>query len=104
MADLSRHTTPQITPISGWILVIPYLQPDSIFQSVKESSGESMKSEVIAIGDDLTDDNGIIRKPNCKIGDIIVHKWLSEDFNIGTTKMRFVHFADLRGIWKDAKK
>lgn len=93
-----------ITPIPGWILAIPYIIPDSIFSSVKEVSGESMKSEVIAIGEDLTDDNNILRKPNCKLGDIIIHKYLSEDFNIGTTKYRFVHFSDMRGIWEDAKK
>lgn len=105
MADqLSRQTTPQIKPIPGWILAVPYIIPDSIFTSVKEVSGESQKSQVIAVGEDLIDDNGIGRKPNCKIGDIVVHKWLSEDFNIGTIKYRFIHFADVRGIWLDAKR
>jgi co-chaperonin GroES (HSP10) len=96
----------KIHPAPGYILAQPYIQKDSLFQSVKEVSGESQKSEVLAIGEDLVDDNGNIRKPNCKIGDRIIHCYLSEDFNVGTEKFRFVHFSNIRGIMevKDESK
>lgn len=87
-----------ISPIAGWCLGIPYIKKDSMFTSIKELSGESMCSEIIAVGDTLIDDNGIERKAPCKFGDLIYHKYLSEDFNQGTTKYRFIHFSDIRGI------
>lgn len=87
-----------ITPVKGWLLGVPYIKKDSLFTSAKEVSGETMCSEIIAVGDTLIDDNNIERKAPCQVGDVIYHKFLSEDFNVGTTKYRFIHFADVRGI------
>ena len=89
-----------ITPVSGYILTIPYIQKDSMFTSIKELSGETMKSEVVAVGSELMDDGGFKREAPCKVGDIILHSYLSEDFNLGTIKYRFVHFSNVRGVWK----
>lgn len=92
----------KITPIApGWLLTKPYLPKDSLFHSIKETSGETMRSEVLEVGADLVDDNNILRKAPCKKGEIIFHKYISEDFNIATDKFRFVHFADYRGTWKE---
>src|SRR5258708_28364493 len=93
---------PNISPKSGFLLCIPFIEKGT-FKPAKEDVGSIQKSKVIKVGTILIDDNGILRSPQCKIGDIILHKYVPDEFTISFDQYRFVHFADLRGIWLNSK-
>lgn len=82
----------EIYPLPGFIVTKPYLSPNQTFQSVKEESGFCQKSEVVAIGGSYTDDHGNLRECPVKVGDVILHKWSTDDFDIEFTKYRAVPF------------
>ena len=82
----------------GWILAKPFVDKDDTFQSLKETSGECMVSEVIAVGSDYTDDNGNHRSTEVKPGDIILHIWETNTVTIKFDKHRAVHFSRVIGI------
>ena len=82
----------------GWILCRPFVEKDDTFQSAKETSGECMVSEVLAVGADYTDDHGIHRDTKVKVGDIILHIWETNTITIKFDKYRAVHFSRVIGI------
>jgi len=87
-------------PTPGNILCKPYISPDQTFVSAKEEAGYAQKSEVIAVGKEVIDDYGNIRKPPCKKGDIILHKYAQDDYELGFIKYRSIHFNMVLGIAK----
>ena len=91
-----------ILPHKGYILCKRFVQPQSIYKSLGESVGEDQKSEVIAVGEDILDSNNILRTPDCKVGDIIIHADSNKTFEIDHEMYRFVHFSEIHGIWEDA--
>lgn len=89
----------QITPVPGFILVEKYYPTDETFSAVKDTPGELRRSTVRAIGPDLVDDQEILRKAHCKIGDIIYHAPAADDFLLDSTQMHLVHFSNVRGVY-----
>lgn len=91
-------TTSKIKPFPGYILATPYINEDEVFKSVKETDGMDQKSVVIAIGDDVLDDNGNTRTTQARLKDIIVHAYSNKEFEIEFTKYRWVHFSEIHGV------
>jgi len=87
-------------PTSGQIICKPYIDENQTFKSVKEEAGYAQKSEVVAIGSSYVDDHGNIREPMCKKGDIILHKYAQDDYELDFEKYRVIHFSMLLGVAK----
>jgi co-chaperonin GroES (HSP10) len=82
----------------GWLIVKPYVDKEATFVSEKESAGFSQKSEVLEVGKPVVDSYGILRKPPCKKGNIIIHEYAQNEFEIGFDKYRAIHFSQVIGI------
>jgi co-chaperonin GroES (HSP10) len=91
-----------IKPSQGTIVAIPFISSSSTFKSVKESSGDAQLSEVIAVGENYIDDHGTMRIAPCKVGDIIVNHYVQDTREIDFTEYRFIHFYEVRGVYKYA--
>lgn len=93
-----------ILPSAGYVLTRNYIPKEkSVFVPIKETDGFDQKSEVIAVGDKVTDSNGVDRFPPCKVEDIIIHAASMSEFEIDMDKYRFVHFTQVHGVWEGAK-
>lgn len=92
-----KKTPQQISPTPGYILTEPFIDETSKFPS-REPQGEDQKSHVIAVGDNITDSEGVLRVPPCKVGDIIIHANSNKTFTINYDEFRFVHFVEVHGI------
>jgi co-chaperonin GroES (HSP10) len=84
----------------GWIIARPYIEKEKTFISNKEVAGDIQKSEVLFIGDNYLDENGNLRNSPCKIKDIILHQYTSNDTEIGFDKYRAVRFYEVIAILK----
>lgn len=87
----------------GYLLVTRYQQKDKPFKSDREIPGEAILSEVLVVGDSVIDDQGTLREPPCKVGDIIVHAYNNKDFEINFTQYRFCHFTEVYGNYYESK-
>lgn len=90
----------QFAPSPGWILGKPYLSEDQTFRSLKEEAGSAQKSEVLAVGLDYVDDHGNLRKSPCKVGDVIVHSYIQNDYEMDFDKFRAIRFFEVIGVMK----
>lgn len=99
-----KTKTPDIIPTPGYILCQPYLPKNVTFVSGKEASGEDHKYEVLAVGESITDSEGILRKAPCKVGDIIIGIDSNSVVEVEFMKYIFLHFTQVHGIWKTTKK
>lgn len=82
----------------GWILARPFVDKDNTFQSAKETSGDCMVSEVLAVGDSYVDDGANLRETEVKPGDIILHIYETNVFTLKFNKYIAVHFSRVIGI------
>lgn len=89
-----------IHPTPGYILAKPFFLKDTPFKPAKEEAGAVQKSEVLAVGDMLIDDGGFERFAPCKVGDVIVHSYIPDEFEISFDTYRMVHFSQVKGLWK----
>jgi len=79
-------------PLPGWILAKPYISEDQTFKSIKEEAGYAQKSEVLACGESYKDDHGNLRECPCEAGDIILHQYAQDDYELGFDKFRAIKF------------
>jgi co-chaperonin GroES (HSP10) len=96
---MSNKTKSPFEPMPGYLIVKPYI-PNTTFKSEKEIAGEARASEVLAVGDSFIDDHGNKRTIDVKVGDVILHTYDQNDFEIGFDKYRAVHFSRILGIKK----
>lgn len=82
----------------GFIIAVPYVDKNDTFQSAKEAGGDCQVSQAIDVGSEYTDDNGNLRKPIVKIGDVFLHLYESNTFTLKFDKYRAVHFSRVIGI------
>ena len=82
----------QFQPFPGWIIAKPYISEEQTFKSLKEEAGSAQKSEVIAIGGSYNDDHGNLRECPCEVGEIILHQYISDDYEQGFDKFRAIKF------------
>jgi hypothetical protein len=82
----------------GWIIAKPFVDKDDTFKSATETGGDCQVSQAIEVGSEYTDDNGNLRKPIVKKGDIFLHLYESNTFTIKFDKYRAVHFSRVIGI------
>lgn len=92
-----------IKPLDGYVLCVPYTSEGSPFKPVKEQDGLDQLSEVIAVSEQVLDQNNVIRKCPVKIGDIIHHAYSNSEFEIDFTKYRYVFYSQIHGVM-DAKE
>lgn len=85
----------------GFIIAKPYIETDQTFVSDKENPGFSQKSEVLEVGGSFIDDHGNLRKPSCDKGDIIVHEYAQNEYEVGFEKYRAIKFYQVIGILKE---
>ncbi len=90
-----------ITPRAGFILAKPFIMK-GVFVSAREEAGAVQHSTVIAVGPNLLDDHGFERSAQCKPGDVILHKYVPDEFELNNDKYRMIHFVDVRGVWDNA--
>ncbi len=88
------------SPVPGWIIAIPYIEEEKTFKSDKVVAGEAQKSEVLAVGDSFIDDHGNLRTPPCKVGDIIIHSYIQNDYETDFNKFRAIKFFEVIGVKK----
>lgn len=88
-----------INPTAGWILTKEYT-PKKTFTSPQQAIGDAQKSEIIAIGEQYTDDYGNLHTPDndWKVGTIIIHGDNNNDFELDFDRYRFVHFSRVMGL------
>lgn len=98
---MSNSSKLQFDPLPGWLLTKPYITKEQTFISEKESSGDAGKSEVLEVGDTYIDDHGNERRTNVKVGDIILHIYSQNTFEMGFDKYRAVHFSQVISIIKE---
>lgn len=91
-----KSETVSIKPTPGYLLVKPYIQTNTPYKTTKEEPGAAQKSEVLAVGDTLIDDAGITREAPCKVGDIIIHTYISDGFDLNFDEYRMVHFSQVK--------
>jgi co-chaperonin GroES (HSP10) len=96
--NMSNSSTFKTLP--GWIICKPYIPKDETFVSVKESAGYSQRSEVVAVGDTFIDENHIEWKPTCKVGDIIMHEYAQNEFELSFDKYRAIKFYQVIAVLK----
>ena len=102
---MDRIPKPQFIVLPGWIIAKPYISKEQTFISEKESSGDAGKSEVLFVGDEYIDDNSNKRTTEVKVGDVILHIYSQNSFELGFDKYRAVHFSQVISIIKeDAKR
>lgn len=99
MSRTDSSNSPAITPHPGYILCKPYIEKDKTFIAAKEQDGLDQRSEILAIGQDVLDSYGVLRKPYCKVGDVILNAYSNKEFELDFTKYRFVHFSEIHGIY-----
>jgi co-chaperonin GroES (HSP10) len=87
-------------PCPGFILAKPYISEEQTFKNLKEEAGSAQKSEVLAVGDKFVDDHGNLRTPPCKVGDVILHSYIQNDYEVGFDKYRAVRFYEVIGVLK----
>jgi len=80
------------SPFPGWIIATPYISKTQTFNSLKEEAGSAQKSTVIAIGDSFIDDHGNKRECPCKVGDVVLHQYVNDDYELGMDKYRAIKF------------
>ena len=91
---------PQFIAQPGWIIAKPYISKDQTFISEKESSGDAGKSEVLAVGGEFMDEHGNIRHIEVKVGDVILHIYSQNSYEMGFEKYRAVHFSQVIAVMK----
>lgn len=94
--------TLNIKPSPGYILTQPYIE-DKVFKSAKEQDGMDVLSEVLSVGDEVVDSNGVLRQAPCKVGDIVYSAYSLKEFEKDFSKYRFLHFSELHGIMEVKK-
>lgn len=87
-------------PSPGWLITRPYISKEQTFNSLKEEAGSAQKSEVLSVGSEYVDDHGFIRKSPCKVGDVILHSYIQDDYEVGFDKFRAVRFFQVIGVLK----
>lgn len=92
--------TPTIAPHPGYVLARPYIENNNTLVSIKDEDGLDQKSEVLSVGDSITDSQGILREAHVKKGDIVLHAFNNSEFTIGSDRFRFIHFTQLHGVLK----
>ncbi len=95
---------PNIQPAPGYLLTKPYIKEDKIFKSAKETEGEDQLSTIIAVGEDVLDDNGNVRTSPAKVGQIIIHTINNSPIEIEGELYRFVHFVQTHGVYYPDKR
>lgn len=90
-------SAPLIKPSPGYFLATRYIEK-KVFESVKETDGQDQLSEILAVGDDVVDSNGITREAPAKVGDIVYHAYSLKEFERDFTKFRYIHFSEIHGI------
>lgn len=81
-----------LTPLEGTLVCTPYVSEKATFKALKTAAGDVQTSTVVSVGKDYTDDHGIVRKPSCKEGDIVVHEYTPHSGEIDFKEYRFVKF------------
>ena len=94
---MTNKSKPSFKPLPGWIITKPYLPKDQTFVPGKESAGEAQQSEVIAVGGSYKDDHGNLRVMNLKKGDVILHFYAQQTYEVGFDKYRAVPFSQVIG-------
>jgi len=84
----------KISPLPGFVICEPYV-PDQTFSSIKEEVGESQKSKVIAVGDEYLDDHGNKRVCPVSVGDVIIHRYAQETFDVDHLPYRAVPYYQI---------
>ena len=97
---MSNKSKSPFSALPGWIITKPYIPTDATFVSANETSGDAQKSEVLEVGEAYRDDNGNIREPLVKPGDIVLHFYAQQTYEVGFDKFRAVHFSQIIGILK----
>ncbi len=92
------NKTPKILPHPGYILAKLYVPP-GIFKPAATVSGEDLFYEVLQLGENIIDSEGIERKPNCRIGDIVIGVDSSSTFELEHVRYYFLHFTQVHGIY-----
>lgn len=82
----------------GFIIAKPYIETDQTFKSEKETSGDCQQSIALDVGPDYIDDHGNSRTTKIKTGDVFLHIYETNTFEIGFEKYRAVHFSRVIGI------
>lgn len=97
---MTKNTsTTSIKPTPGYLLATPYVGSGP-WSSVKESAGEDVKSEVVAVGPSVIDSEGIERRAPCNVGDVVISTDSNKTFEDNFTKYRFIHFTEVHGIYE----
>ena len=94
---MAKQKTP-FQALPGFIICKVYIPAESTFVSEKEVAGDSQMSEVVSVGGFYKDDHGIDRISPVKEGDIILHKYTSDDLTINFDRFRVVHFSNIMGV------
>lgn len=81
--------------MAGQVILKPYIPKETTFVSSKEEAGESQKSEVVAVGESYKDDHGNLRECPVSVGDIIIHRYAQETFEIDHELYRAVPFYQI---------
>lgn len=92
---------PKIQPSPGYVLCTPYEIPNRIFKP-KEVDGLDQMSQIVAIGKNIVDGQGIVREYEGVEGDIIIHAYNNAEFEIENQKYRVVHFTGIHARWESA--
>jgi co-chaperonin GroES (HSP10) len=90
--------------LPGFLICKPFVSKDDTFISDKEVAGEPQISEVISVGGGYIDDHGNSRTPPVKLGDVILHRYTSDDLTIEFDKYRIVHFSNVLGLKSEKTK
>lgn len=85
--------------LPGFVICKIYVD-NGPFASEKEVAGDSQVSQVLEIGDSYIDIQGNKRGTQVKVGDVILHRYTSDDITIKFDKYRIVHFDNIFGIKK----
>lgn len=100
MTKPTKKKLPNIKPTPGYLLCKIYLFEDTPFKTGREAAGEDKMSEVLEVGENVKDAQGILRTAPCKKGDIILSADSNKTFTIGFDAYRFIHFSEVHGIYK----
>jgi co-chaperonin GroES (HSP10) len=92
-----------IIPCPGFLYARAILAsdiPNEQFTTLTSTPGELKRAKVLAIGLELIDDHGNIRKANCTVGDIIYHAPAANDFLLDNIVYYLIHFSNVRGVYQ----
>ncbi len=93
-----------LVPAPGYILVEPAKQDKKTVSGIYLPDSHEDKPQygtVLAIGDNFTNEHGVVQKPPVKKGDTVVYKkWGGNEVQLGEIEYQFLKYEDILALVK----